>query len=275
MTTILGIDAAWTVGEPSGIALVQQLTSRWRCIAVAPSYAAFTSLVEGHAPDFSRRAAGSAPRAASLLQAAKKLAGEPVALVTIDMPVATGPILRRRVADQEVSRKFGARWCSAHSPGLVRPGALGAELSSQFSAQGYPIATFGTPSGTAHRLVEVYPHPALLTLLKRERRVPYKVSKSSSYWKGVSVTERIARLLHEFANIRRGLAQDIDDITIDLPRAEETKTLAALKPFEDALDALVCCWVGTQYLAGAAHPLGDDSAAVWCPGDMSPHPYLQ
>lgn len=266
MTTVLGIDAAWTAGEPSGVALVQRQASRWRCVAVAPSYAAFTALAEGHVPDWSRPATGSAPDIPGLLQAATTLAGEAVTLVTIDMPISTSPIIRRRAADQAVSRSFGARWCSAHSPGPARPGALGAELSRQFTELGYPVATAATPVGTTQCLVEVYPHPALLTLLNRERRVPYKVSKASTYWRGVSIPDRITRLLDEFANIQRGLEQHIDDMAIRLPRANDVKTLSALKPVEDALDALVCCWVGGAYLAGTAYPLGDETAAVWCPG---------
>ena len=266
MTAILGIDAAWTAGEPSGVALVQRQASRWRCVAVAPSYAAFTALAEGHVPDWSRPATGSAPDIPGLLQAATTLAGEAVTLVTIDMPVSTSPIRQRRAADQAVSRSFGARWCSAHSPGPTRPGALGAELSRRFTELGYPVATEATPVGTTHRLVEVYPHPALLTLLSRERRVPYKVGKASTYWRGASIPERIGRLLDEFATIQRGLEPHIDAMAIRLPCADDVKTLSALKPVEDALDALVCCWVGRAYLAGTAYPLGDETAAVWCPG---------
>ena len=266
MTTVLGIDAAWTAGEPSGVALVQRQASRWRGIAVAPSYAAFTALAEGHAWDWTRPATGSAPDIPGLLQAATTLAGEAVTLVTIDMPVSTSPIRQRRAADQAVSRSFGARWCSAHSPGPTRPGALGAELSRRFTELGYPVATEATPVGTTHRLVEVYPHPALLTLLSRERRVPYKVGKASTYWRGASIPERIGRLLDEFATIQRGLEPHIDAMAIRLPCADDVKTLSALKPVEDALDALVCCWVGRAYLAGTAYPLGDETAAVWCPG---------
>ena len=131
-------------------------------------------------------------------------------------------------------------------------------------AEGYPVATSVTPPGTTHQLVEVYPHPALLALLGRTYRVPYKVTKTSKYWRNVSVTDRIALLLKEFANIRSGLAVNIDDLPNLLPRAEEVKTLTALKPFEDALDALVCCWVGCEYLAAKAYPLGDATAAIWC-----------
>ena len=193
MTTILGIDAAWTAGEPSGVALVQQTGRRWRCLASAASYAAFVELADGRTPDWTRTGVGTVPGAEKLLDAASRLAGEPTTLVTVDMPVSTSPILGRRAADREVSRAFGAQWCSAHSPGPVRPGLLGAELSRQFSKAGYPVATTSTPGGTRHRLLEVYPHPALLVLLQRDRRVPYKVGKSSRYWQGASIDERIAR----------------------------------------------------------------------------------
>jgi predicted RNase H-like nuclease len=265
MTTILGIDAAWTAKQPSGVALVQKHGARWRCIFAAPSYMSFIERADGRLPDWTRTSIGSSPDPESLLHACAQLAREPAALITLDMPVATTPIVGRRVADREVSRTFGAQWCSAHSPGPVRPGSLGAQLSRRFAEVGYPIATAATPPGTLHRLVEVYPHPALLTLLRRDRRVPYKVGKASTYWKGAPIRQRIERLLAEFAAILDGLATRIDDIAIPLPEAAEVRSLAALKPFEDAIDALVCCYVGCEYLAGRCHPLGDETAAVWCP----------
>ncbi len=265
MTTILGIDAAWTATEPSGVAIVQHRESRWRCLVAAPSYSSLIEQADGRLPNWNRAGVGSPPDPARLLQATEQHAGEPVALVTLDMPVATTPILGRRMADRKVSQTFGAQWCSAHSPGPVRPGPLGADLSRRFTEAGYPIATAATPVGTPHQLVEVYPHPALLALLGRDRRVPYKVGKASSYWRGASIPERIERLLTEFKAILNGLAIHIDNIAIPLPVAANVRSLAALKPFEDAIDALVCCWVGCEYLTGRCLPLGDETAAVWCP----------
>ena len=40
-SSVLGIDAALTVHQPSGIALVQNTATGWSCLAVAPSYRAF------------------------------------------------------------------------------------------------------------------------------------------------------------------------------------------------------------------------------------------
>ena len=45
---VLGIDAAWTAHNPSGVALVQRAEQGWRCLALAPSYDAFLALAAGH-----------------------------------------------------------------------------------------------------------------------------------------------------------------------------------------------------------------------------------
>lgn len=37
MTTVLGIDAAWTAKNPSGVAIVQKRTSGWELLAAEPS----------------------------------------------------------------------------------------------------------------------------------------------------------------------------------------------------------------------------------------------
>ncbi|MCK6548007.1 hypothetical protein L6R52_19305 [Myxococcota bacterium] len=44
MSWVLGIDAAWTASEPSGVALVGQVDGRWRCAGLAPSDSEFCAL---------------------------------------------------------------------------------------------------------------------------------------------------------------------------------------------------------------------------------------
>jgi len=62
-------------------------------------------------------------------------------------------------------------------------------LTSGFLASGYPLATTLTQPGTC--LVEVYPHPALLSLLNANYRVKYKVSRARQYWKEHTLEMRI------------------------------------------------------------------------------------
>lgn len=191
-------------------------------------------------------------------------------LVTLDMPVAYAPFSSRRAADNAISQEFGARWCSAHTPNASRPGRLGAQLSRDLGTAGFPLAT-STRSSATPALLEVYPHPALLSLLKRAQRVPYKVSKAGKYWPGFDVRARIALLLEEFGAIHVGLSRVLGLLPFVLPSPNSVATLTGLKRYEDALDALVCAWVGIQYLCGQTVPLGDDNAAIWCPADVVHH----
>jgi len=266
MTTILALDAAWTTTQPTGVALAAARESGWQIVAVAPSYDAFVELAAGTPVDWNqRRFTGSAPSVPALLSAAESLAGSAVDLVTIDMPVSTVSICGRRAADNVVSREFGDRGCATHSPSATRPGPLGEALSAGFDAAGFPVAGANVRVATTRHLLEVYPHPALLVLLDSEYRIQYKVAKARRYWAGKSRSERVVALLQEFARIHDALEETFGPLGVPLPAAEDGGSLSGLKRYEDALDAVVCAWVGVRYLEGAARALGDDTAAIWCP----------
>lgn len=265
MPAILGIDAAWTETEPSGVALIEGDGSTWRSVAVAPSYKAFISRAEGVEVSWrGPKCKGSRPSVTEVIAAARELAGSEVLIVALDMPVARQPFETRRAADSAISRAFGSRGCSAHSPNASRPGRLGAELMAELESQGFPLATAGE-LGAAPATIEVYPHPALLMLLASDYRVPYKVSRSSKYWKGASVKDRIDKLLHQFRRIEGALQKELGPIGFELPDGESVNRLSELKRFEDALDSLVCAWVGSRFSVGEATAYGDGNAAIWVP----------
>ncbi len=266
MKVVLGIDAAWTIGAPSGCAVVISAGTVWECRGVAPSCHAFLSLADGCPVGWQTgRFVECTPDVRALLDSAHKLAGAPVDVVAIDMPIATVPIVGRRKADNCISATFGGRGCSTHSPSASRPGPLGEFLSDEFKRAGYSIAHAAEAAGMPMRLVEVYPHPALLVLLNCQFRVPYKVGKSKSYWPACNIRERISALLNEFQAIKQALTRLVGPTGLTLPNANDVSTLASLKCYEDALDALVSAWVGTRYVEGNAVPYGDATAAIWCP----------
>src|SRR5690606_24694451 len=164
-----------------------------------------------------------------------------------------------------ISKEFGGRWCSAHSPSATRPGPIGENFTRQCAELGFPVATADTPAGTIPRLVEVYPHPALLTLLKRDRRVPYKVARARSYWPDKPPASRRIHLFAEQRFIEIKLTEQLGRLPISGNGHEVPPPTRTLKRFEDTLDAIVSAWVGALYVAGRAIPFGDRTAAVWCP----------
>lgn len=263
MPAILGIDAAWTATEPSGIALLHGDGSAWKCVAVAPSYSSFIAAAAGVPVGWSTAPTPGRPDVDALLDASRTmLNGTAVDLVTIDMPIATVPITGRRAADNAVSKTFGGRGCSVHTPNSRRPGPVADLLRRGLEVRGYPLAAAGTTPGSCPALVEVFPHIALLTLLGATYRIPYKLAKAARYWRSLSPSDRRAKILSEWHRILDALSKTVEITAVKLPDAG---TNANLKRYEDVLDALVCGWVGIAYLEGRAVPHGDATAAIWSP----------
>ena len=266
MTAILAIDAAWTARQPSGVALVCNAGENWRCVGLAPSYIQFEHLAGGDPVDWGSKPKGSRPDLDRLLAFCRRLLdGEQVSLVAMDMPLSLEPITRRRAADDAVSRAYGNTGCAAHSPSAARPGRLADEVRSRAATLGFPLATASTPAGTCPALIEVYPHPALIHLLDRDFRIPYKVAKTTRYWRDATLQERIARLHKQHSSILSALGEHIADLPLQLPGKAQIRSLASLKAYEDALDALIYAWVGTRYVKGECRAYGDASAAIWIP----------
>lgn len=260
---VLGIDAAWTEKEPSGVALWVKQDERWRCLRVAPSYESFCN----HSFSWNDHICGGKPDVRKLLSVCASLTGSDcIAVVAVDMPLSTQPIIGRRVADDSVSKQFGSRKCAVHSPSVVRPGKVGEALYQDFINAKYQLAVRGSiPLPLA--LLEVYPHVALLSLMQANERLKYKVSKSSHFW-DCSIEERKRLLVNQWGDIIQRLQQDVDGIEIQLPAAPEQLSLQHLKRYEDAIDGLVCAWMATRYLAKESIPLGDEEAAIWIPTNL-------
>ena len=247
----MGIDAAWTPTNPSGVALVTLGGSGWRLVSSHASY-----------PDFLGGGASHAPDAQSLLAKAEQLTGKRVDIVAVDMPLALSPINGRRPSDNAVSAEYGARWCSTHSPSAVRPGPLSDVLTAEFDAAGYPLAT-AQPTGSA--LIEVYPHTALVELIGSAWRWEYKVSNAGKYWREEKPVARRRKLFTVWRHIIDHLDNEIAGTAASLILPDPDAPIKTLKAFEDRLDAVVCAWVGICVLEGKAKPLGDDDSAIWSP----------
>jgi len=261
MRVVLGIDAAWTLSEPSGVALAAEGTKGWRLIAVASSYERFQALADErqHAEI---RQSGSSPDVPALLDAASVLCGRPADLIAVDMPLAHTPIIGRRASDNAVSRAYGGRKCGTHSPSTSRPGTISDDLRKGFEKAGYPLRT----SDCAGRgLIEVYPHPALLELAGAKERLTYKASKVRSYWPSLLPVQRRANLYRQWTEIIALLENEIAGATVALPELEATASGQQVKAFEDSLDAVVCVWIGVCALEGRAVPFGDQDSAIWIP----------
>ena len=191
-----------------------------------------------------------------------RLAGVPVGLIAVDMPLSLEPITGRRPSDNAIARAFGARHCSTHSPSVARPGALSDVMRAEFAAAGYPLRTSDAAAGG---LIEVYPHPALVVLAGAARRLPYKAGNSAKYWPGEPIAVRRALLREQWDRIAALLATRIHGVADRLPPLPDPASGVERKAHEDMLDAIVCAWVGVTALTGQADAYGDAVSAIWVP----------
>jgi len=241
------------------VALIKRTgTGSWECVAVAASYQAFVNR-SNRAP---KTLSDGRELAHDLLEAAGELTDAQVTLVVADIPLARGPILGRRCADREVSKAYGGQGCATHSPSPKRPGLLSEQLRDGFQERGFHLAA-STDALASRYLIETYPHPALLSLMNVDYRVPYKVTKTAKYSPNEDQPRRMKKLLDILRGIRGELSDKIAGIGCVVP--ETAETFSDLKQTEDKIDALVCAWVGMQFLDGKVVPYGDESAAIWLP----------
>lgn len=262
-SVIIGVDAAWKWTNDSGVAVVSGTDGYWRLDCVAASYS-----------DFFRSSEAAAPASASelpkeLIRVASELGEGAVKVVAIDMPLSGRPIEGRRCADNTVNSHYAARWASTHS--MVDAGAIqmSADLTAAFEKAGFPLVTQNviTPA-----LIEVYPHIALIELMRAPRRLEYKVGKQRDYWVDLSPPERKAKLLDVWRSILAALGYRISDVDRHLQVPSSSAKLKEFKSFEDKLDAVVCAYVAIEYLGGGAKAYGNQDAAIWGPKPMGVNP---
>ena len=232
---ILGIDPAWAIDKnPSGIALVEGDSSLgWKCVvleSLCPS--------DINADYF-------------LCQLLDRF--EKVDCLVLDIPLSQQPTSGRRKADKDISQCFGSQHCSTHSPSEYVYN-IGLNLLNQAKERGYVLNK---------SIIETYPHPAILKLLKLQYRLQYKVKKTAMYWPKDSIEKRLNKVKCKMKNLKDAIQN-----TIKLPTDfvfDNISSFNKLKPFEDMLDALVCAWVGIEFISNNAIPYGDENGKIWVP----------
>lgn len=235
-------------------------------VAAEPSYDHFFFRVDPTVK-IETKPSGGLANAERLIRTAEQLAQAPLAIVAIDMPLSRLPIVSRRTADNEVSRYYGARKCSTHTPSDKRPGAISDNLRTAFETAGFPLQTAHVAN---HGVIEVYPHPALVELMGADERLPYKLAKTRTYWKQSDPAARKSMLLNQWAAIADILDSKIQGAADLMVSVHPSSPGFELKAAEDVLDAMVCAWVAIEALAGRCKPFGDQDAAIWIPnGNIS------
>lgn len=238
---ILGWDAAWTPRGSGAWAVVEKGEVGWR-----------VEVLE-NCPGGERE---TAERFGELVRAFCP------ACVAVDMPLGVRPVRGYREADRATTRAFSRYGCPVHSPTPARPGAWGDFLMREMMRHGLALATSG--GWISPVCLEVYPHTALLQMVRAGYRLPYKVQRAGGYHPELEPAERRAKVAEVFRRIEARVREwcEVPGGALEL-REEAPRRL--WKAAEDRLDALVCAWAGMQAGEGAFLPYGNAEAAIWNP----------
>jgi predicted RNase H-like nuclease len=258
---VLGVDAAWTETNPSGVALLKCYKEHKKpeLIKAARSYKEFCS---GEEIDWNRSASGSAPDFGTLIKYCK-VQGYSVDVVALDIPLSPKPIKRYRAADLEISRLYGARGAAVHAPNENRPGKISKVIYDQLVKCSFKWESKMVRSHPS--FIEVYPHVAILKLWKYNYRMPYKVDKRHAYWPNAAPEVRKQNVVNNLLELCGQLMIDVDNVDkYFIGLIDESKPVL-LKGYEDTLDAVICALVGWRFLQGRAKPSGDNCSAIWVP----------
>lgn len=264
MKYVLGIDAAWTLTEPSGVALMA-LTENggMELIKIARSYQEFykdkiswNDTVSGSKLDFVQLSDFCIRNS------------WPINLVSLDIPLSPQPITGRRGADIAISIAFGGRGASTHSPNSERPGLVSKDLYEQLTANGY---TWNGGETNNHSFIEVYPHTAIIELFNYQYRLPYKVQKRNKYWPDDNSEQRLSNIVTKLNELKQKLSGLIPNINEKLHTLNpgQKYTERYLKGYEDILDAVICALTGCCYIQGKIKGYGDAVSTIWVPDNSS------
>lgn len=255
---ILGIDAAWTVGGSSGLALLEDSDSgKIKLKKLASSYEEFIGKEkcseQKGLPDFNQviKAIGDIPQ-----------------VVALDIPLSPQTMTGYREADRQIISQYGKKGAAVHSPTQDRPGKVADHIFAQLSNAGINWAGIDAEPENAPCFMEVYPHVSIIEYMQLDYRLPYKVQKKGKYWKAYAHDERyrmsIMQLQRLYMALQQKINNSLDDFLPTLDQEQKYKTVY-LKAYEDQLDALVCALTGYDFLQGRAMALGDESSAIWIP----------
>lgn len=264
MKYTLGIDAAWTRNEPSGVCLLRSTDGKTcEIVRLGKSYSEF---VNGNI-EWNHKADCSQIEMYELLKACDALKAQPDC-IAVDMPIASYHIKERRNCETEISKAYGGKGASTHNPNENRPGLISVELFNCLTESGYIWMTSGMVQNNKS-LIEVYPHTAIIEYLNLEYRYEYKVSKKNKFksWASLSASQKNEKLIENLQNLVVQLTKkvpNIYDFFIHLNPMNKY-SVSQLKGYEDAIDSVVCALVGMDFLFGNAVGYGNDKGTIWVP----------
>ena len=219
----IGLDLAWSPRNRTGAAAIEGDERAGRLVASG------LLCTDDEIVEFVREQAGAEPRAP--------------AIVAVDAPLCVPNEGGRRPAEAEIGRVFGRYHAGAHPTnrrrlapnGVVR----GEGLVARLAALGFAHRPEVDALVPVRQMVEVYPHPAMVSIFGLDRILKYKARRALVREARLAAFERYHALLRSLVTAELALQGAEGLLTRDLAPLGTSE----LKGHEDRLDGLMCAYV--------------------------------
>lgn len=167
---------------------------------------------------------------------------EPVVVAAVDAPLIVTNPTGQRAAERAITAAFGRFKAGAHTTNLAKPGMnppRAAQLADRLGWTKHPRP--GSAADPA--CIEVYPHPAMVSMFGLAERLVYK---DKSRFSLAQRQDGFAQLLFHLESIENLALADHPRWNAVKAVVAAAQTRAALNRIEDELDAIVCAqlaWV--------------------------------
>jgi predicted RNase H-like nuclease len=172
-------------------------------------------------------------------------------LVAFDAPLIVKNRGGRRACESVLASAFAAEHAGPFPANLslLRGDVRAHRLARRLKLSVAPAALRRRPLRAA---IEVYPHPALVVLLERAERLPYKAKQGRALDVRHAAMAELVRGLEGFKRADPSLDVTTSPRWASLVAASHARPSgASLKRLEDELDAYVCAYIGGYHLAWA------------------------
>ncbi len=169
--------------------------------------------------------------------------GDEPALVAIDAPLVAPNETGRRPAEGEIGKVFARFQAGAHPANrtrLARAGIVrGEALVDRLAVLGFEHRAEVAAQAPVRQVLEVFPHPAIVSIFALDRTIKYKARPHRTYAERLAEFARFQALLRSLEQSEPALldAQPLLDQPLDFPAK------ARLKDYEDLLDGLMCAYI--------------------------------
>jgi len=176
--------------------------------------------------------------------------------IAVDAPLIINNMTGQRECEKALSKVYAGRRAGCHASNqTLYPNAASVRLSEHLFTKGF--IHLGV-SQQKNWQIEIYPHPAIIEIFNLKQRLLYKKGKVADKKQGQIELAELINSLSQSTQLKLTLCAEANAF-LSATNISSKKGLS-LKQNEDALDSIICAYIGALYATQVNSSIfGDDT----------------